>query len=313
MGRPKKYDDFIVSAPYLKEAKHAAGSKRYYVKIRCPHCETDFKEVAESIIATQKANECLEHLRVCKPAATAGVRVKQRQGGTETAVREQTHVMREQHAESIAVQNAQLDVQRSTERTISKAARKLTAICEALGISDHSSDDDERIAGRGKRKLDEVSATAELAAFKRVADAARLSPPRDGEAPVAIGKRVIKGVALTATEAEKVPVLEGDYEKLSSQVTEHNAELCAALGCEMGNEEQLDAIWRLVDTKAPKVVGLSASQLESVKVQIGKDSQLARSCKVMRNKVKLKAFCDMLDKVTPRTDFVPDKGRYNSR
>jgi hypothetical protein len=352
MGRPKKYDDFIVSAPYLKDAKHAGWTKRYYVKIRCPHCETDFKEVAESIIVTQKASECIEHLRVCKPAAAAGVRVKPRQGGTETAVREQTDVMREQHAESIAVQTAQLDVQRSTERTISNAARKLTAICEALGISDHSSDDDERIVGRGKRKLDEVSAAAESVAFKRVADAARLSPPRDGEEQVAIGERVVQGVALNTTEAAKVPRLKGylkdvhqavripsnappatridavrtavskaeklptvedKYEKLSQQVTDHNARLCAALGCGVCNEEQLEAIWKLVDTKAPKTIGFNANQLESVKMQIGKDGHLARACKVMRSKVQLKEFCNMLDKVTPDTEFNPDKGRYNSR
>ena len=94
MGRPKKYEDFIVSAPYLKDAKHAPEIKRFYVSIRCPHCETDFKEVAASIITTQKANECLQHLRVCKAATASGVRAGNTQvaseGGTSIPVKKRT-------------------------------------------------------------------------------------------------------------------------------------------------------------------------------------------------------------------------------
>ena len=169
---------------------------------------------------------------------------------------------------------------------------------------------------------------------------------------MAIGERVVQGVALKATEAAKVPRLKGylkdvhqavgippnapsttridavrtavsraeklpaveeEYEKLSSQVTDHNTKLCDALGCGVGNADQLEAIWQLVDTKAHKTTGFTANELKSVKMQIGKDGNLARACKVMRSKVQLKAFCNMLDKVTPDTEFTPDKGRYNSR
>jgi len=77
-GRPNKYDDFVVSAPYLKAAKYLPSSddeQRNYVTLTCPHCQAVFKELLEANLAGHKADYCIKHLRMCTAAKDAGVHV----------------------------------------------------------------------------------------------------------------------------------------------------------------------------------------------------------------------------------------------
>jgi hypothetical protein len=206
-----------------------------------------------------------------------------------------------QHAEAMRVHAEQhaalMDGMKQEHR------RTRSAILRGLGLSDHSSDDEERLIGRGKRKLDDASTCA----FGRVAVAARLSPPRDGEPPTAVGARVVKGVAVTAARAA---TLKGRLKDVEKQVTDYYDNVAAAVGCDPaeGPEKQLDEVRRLAEAPAH---GFTARQFRSVRAQVATDPQLARACKVMRHKVNDGGFCDVLDRVTPSTRFVPDSGRYN--
>jgi len=239
MGRSKKYNDFLVSEPFVRGAKHGRnGATKAYVTIQCPHCNEIITEVAECIIKTQKAKECLNHLRgdptahppiqPCQAARIAGVAVPERRESNNDAVREQTVVMQAQHAESMAVQTEQLHVQAETlelqrrSEAHLKAMREVQrlAVCEALGLSDHSSDDDDgaKISARTKRKLADMQAVATMDAFDRVARAGSFSPPRDEEPPIAVGKRVVDCVAAAAVDAGKVPGLQCQLASVNTEV-----------------------------------------------------------------------------------------------
>ena len=74
MPQTKKYLDFVASAPYERGSKHGGPDvRRSYVTIACPHCDAAFVEIAADRLHTNKASECLKHLRVCDAAIGAGV------------------------------------------------------------------------------------------------------------------------------------------------------------------------------------------------------------------------------------------------
>ena len=74
MPQTKKYLDFVASAPYERGSKHGGpDARRSYVTIACPHCDAAFVEIAADRLHTNKASECLKHLRVCDAAIGAGV------------------------------------------------------------------------------------------------------------------------------------------------------------------------------------------------------------------------------------------------
>ena len=74
MPQTKKYLDFVASAPYERGSKHGGpDARRSYVTIACPHCDAAFVEIAADRLHTNKASECLKHLRVCDVAIGAGV------------------------------------------------------------------------------------------------------------------------------------------------------------------------------------------------------------------------------------------------
>ena len=69
MPQTKKYLDFVASAPYERGSKHGGpDARRSYVTIACPHCDAAFVEIAADRLHTNKASECLKHLRVCDAA-----------------------------------------------------------------------------------------------------------------------------------------------------------------------------------------------------------------------------------------------------
>lgn len=76
MPPTKKYLDFVPSDPFERGTKHGGSdTRRSYVAIACPHCETAFVEIAADSLHTNKASECLKHLRVCGAAKAVGVLV----------------------------------------------------------------------------------------------------------------------------------------------------------------------------------------------------------------------------------------------
>ena len=76
MPATKKYLDFVASEPFERVSKHGGSDiRRSYVAFTCPHCDTAFVEIAADSLHTNKASECLKHLRVCDAAKAAGVLV----------------------------------------------------------------------------------------------------------------------------------------------------------------------------------------------------------------------------------------------
>ena len=76
MPPTKKYLDFVASEPFERVSKHGGSdTRRSYVAFTCPHCDTAFVEIAADSLHTNKASECLKHLRVCDAAKAAGVLV----------------------------------------------------------------------------------------------------------------------------------------------------------------------------------------------------------------------------------------------
>ena len=78
---PKKYLDFAESKPFKRIAKHLAQSStdtREYVSITCPHCNVSFVQIPSECLASNKASECIRHLRMCEKAKAAGAQVAPR-------------------------------------------------------------------------------------------------------------------------------------------------------------------------------------------------------------------------------------------
>ena len=60
-----KYGDFNESEPVQRRGKLPPHDERFYVDIKCPHCNEVFAEIAEEFVKKVKSTKCLQHLRVC--------------------------------------------------------------------------------------------------------------------------------------------------------------------------------------------------------------------------------------------------------
>jgi hypothetical protein len=222
MGRSRLYDDFTVSKPFTKLAKQGnAGAKRKYVTICCPHCDNTIAEVTEESLESQKARECLNHLRgdteadppvlPCQAAVTAGVVVpKRRRVSAVDAIHEQTEMLKSQHTETMEV--------------LRRQERKMASICEALGLSDHSSDDEDgsKVKERTRRKIDDLKLkSAEggyVDAFAKVALAARLDSDATKGSPIEVGHRVVQSVKTLSRQAESGLVAQSNIRRINEKL-----------------------------------------------------------------------------------------------
>ena len=134
MPQTKKYLDFVASAPYERGSKHGGPDvRRSYVTIACPHCDAAFVEIAADRLHTNKASECLKHLRVCDAAIGAGVLAppaKRRAGAEELPPR----------AASTAEPDAQqaLAAERATSAALAASEAKLVGANEQLRSRVHA-------------------------------------------------------------------------------------------------------------------------------------------------------------------------------
>ena len=134
MPQTKKYLDFVASAPYERGSKHGGpDARRSYVTIACPHCDAAFVEIAADRLHTNKASECLKHLRVCDAAIGAGVLAppaKRRAGAEELLPR----------AASTAEPDAQraLAAERATSAALAASEAKLVGANEQLRARVHA-------------------------------------------------------------------------------------------------------------------------------------------------------------------------------
>ena len=135
MPPTKKYLDFVPSDPFERGTKHGGSdTRRSYVAIACPHCETAFVEIAADRLHTNKASECLKHLRVCDAAIGAGVLAppaKRRAGAEEPPP---------PRAAATAEPDAQraLAAERATSAALAASEAKLAGANEQLRARVHS-------------------------------------------------------------------------------------------------------------------------------------------------------------------------------
>ena len=69
---PKKYLDFVEGTSEFRPAKLPPYEPRAYTSLTCPHCNVAFVSLPVENIKTQKAGECLKHLRVCEAFKAKG-------------------------------------------------------------------------------------------------------------------------------------------------------------------------------------------------------------------------------------------------
>lgn len=121
------------------------------------------------------------------------------------------------HEEAMRLKERQLSLQaeamaqqeRQHVEAMKEQRKTRAAILRGFGLSDHSSDDEpERVVERTKRRRESIETDAKTAAYEHVATSAGLSPQRTNETPVAVGKRVVEGVARAVKSADKARSLE---------------------------------------------------------------------------------------------------------
>ena len=206
MPAVKVWGDFTQLSDRSGVAKQGSDRVETFARWQCPHCPV----VVEALAADAKDKKsvvCARHFWGSQPCPNRPA--DDLRGQPKAKEAKVVDVMREQHSETMAqgsernrLLQEQLDVQKRSER-------HLAAICGALGLSDHSSDDEEKLTRRAKRKMDDMATTATTAAYAHVAQAGKFSPPRDGEPVVAIGRRVYENVATATAQACRVPALCG--------------------------------------------------------------------------------------------------------
>jgi len=271
-----------------------------YVSIGCPYCKTEFAEIPEDNVKCKKAGACLDHLRgdpeatppvkPCQAALDAGVSTAERRARTAlvcddvTTAEDPSSVVKSTviNTDNSGVTHAMKSTEMQTEppplSSAQRSERHLAAIRDAFGISDHSSDDEEKIVQRTKRKLDDMV----LEAYKRVAKAGRLSLVDEEATPVAIGRRVVDEVASVTKRAD--------------DATSHFDAVTHALGLDTcaGPEEQVEIVRDLACVDARWTSLAEGISTESSLCQFFNDSQVTRTggqrlqivsaCKVVNSK-----------------------------
>ena len=71
----RKYEDFVEGTSELRPAKLPPYKPREYISLTCPHCKIAFVSLPIENMKSQKAGECLKHLRVCDTFKAKGGKV----------------------------------------------------------------------------------------------------------------------------------------------------------------------------------------------------------------------------------------------
>ena len=107
----KKYEDFVESA-HLRYAKLPPYEPRTYISLTCPHCNIAFVSIPQDSIRSNRAGECLKHLRVCEAFKTKGGEVpvaQKRKHDDSTIVELETRIEKMEHKmTSICAENDSL-------------------------------------------------------------------------------------------------------------------------------------------------------------------------------------------------------------
>ena len=249
MPAKKVWGDFV-----RLEDRHGPAKQQYsgpwtidvFARWRCPYC-SDVIEARAADAIDKKADVCKDHFwgkNPCAQRPLEDVRGKSKAStstaSVEAILREQLEQTKQQmkqaseqhtasmeqaskqHAEAMAIQTAQLDALRQNERQLMSIRDvQRMAVCTALELSEHSSDDDDgaKITIRAKRKLAAVQTAATMDVLGKVAKAGAFSPPRDDEEDmVVVGKRIVDCVSVAAVDASKVQGLQCQLADINNEL-----------------------------------------------------------------------------------------------
>ena len=224
MPAKEKWPDFKELSMRTGPAKHQHSGVAQIAEFRrweCPYCA----EVIEAQVLgseDRKAKTCARHYwkaeAPCpnRPADDLRGQPKPKAqmvhapASTETveantnATRENTEVLKQQ----LEVQKQQLDVEK----------KLLATLREAVGISDHSSDDEEKLTRRAKRKMEDNAEATSTRVYTRVADVGKYSPQRDGEVPIVFGRRVEACVGVAMRDAATTRACKHHIERVNERL-----------------------------------------------------------------------------------------------
>ena len=201
------WKDFVRLQDEEQPARQGRDRLELFARWKCPHCPTIVRALASSA-PDNKSHACRQHFWGCEPCPNRpsdDLRGKPKQKQAKSISKEPAQAvgvpvmmadyqMLQQQLAQIQADQARERDEQARERA--RAERHRVAMREALGLSDHSSDDEAGVK-KLKRKLD--STVTET--YASVANAGRYSPQRDGETPIVFGRRIKARVGDDVKEA----------------------------------------------------------------------------------------------------------------
>ena len=190
-----------------KEEPSMQGTSRteLFACWQCPHCPAVVRVLANASARRRKGDACAAHFwnrtRPCPKRPVGDVRGKpkpKKPALPMPALAPAVCVSIDPGLQALHEELARL--REEGARYNEQSTRRHARLMEALGVSDHSSDDECGVK-KLKRKLDTTADTATTVAYATVAQAGSYSPQRDGEPPVVFGRRVAARVQTDMKEA----------------------------------------------------------------------------------------------------------------
>ena len=167
----KKYLDFQEGAPFERQAKLPPYETRSYVSLTCPHCSLRFVEIPRERVETNKAAECLKHLRACSEF-TGEVKGKAKSSPSISELMEEIQSLRnENRAQSEESKAQQLKMHEESQAERAAFHRSIVGTMERvsheLGLDPPPPKSEEELLdkikeNRKKRALDEQREQDEL-------------------------------------------------------------------------------------------------------------------------------------------------------
>ena len=238
------WGDFIRIDDKFYAAKQGSSRMELFARWKCPHCNKTVRALASNA-SDNKSHACRQHFW----ASTLEKRCQKRpandlrgQPKAAAAAPVAGAVVGRQPipAARVDAEDDRRETMESLRRSVAALDRKMGAICDLFGVSPHSSDDEERAVQRMKRKRDDIVDEVKKVAFSEVADAVKLSPPRDDETPIAVGRRVCEGVASIKQTHDQVLITNNQILREKKAMEEKNAhELRRARSKQRGKRDQL--------------------------------------------------------------------------
>ena len=131
-----KYTNFREADVVMKPSKKAPWDPLPFVGITCPHCDVLFVEIPQANLKTNKASQCLKHLRKCRPDDVKDPPEKKRKYTNEDLMKAVEEVRAESAAERVELKAKIEEVKLESRAQYKKQKKELYAaekrICKTI-------------------------------------------------------------------------------------------------------------------------------------------------------------------------------------